>query len=1097
MKTTHSSENTAASTMQNTANQEKATHTMSNTQKTSTLYVENGAYLSSLEHAGQTYRLGATTPRFRHQLTNLALNPSAEDFAQLQTQGLWLAPDTKAPKVGIACSGLGAIWPGAGRALYDTFPAAREAMDRLAKVASWDILGFMDETDINVIQQVRWQMPYTYFLEYAQASYLQSLGFAPHISSGHSLGELVAICLSGVYEPEIAWQVFDRRAVYMEGLEKSMEEGTGMMVVYAPEEKILKILELFPELYISNHNTPTQYILSGQKTTLAEAKRALRKDKCPALNLPVAMAFHNPYLHVLRSSALEGLNGLPMKPSTLPIMSNVTAGLYPTDSESIITYMVDLDENTVRWVDCVRNMWNNHGIRHFVELGPADTMCSLITDIEPKAICIPTSLKNNEVNAMRAAVARLYALGHIPTTNMRAVPLNYLDTQEECSADHDETTKPVQPEAAHNAAQPEQALNQADTAPPILPYVQDIINILADATGHNASLLLPHMDLRHELAIRSNRFPAIMHSIEQKFAIRLQFEDVLHVATIQDLANVVAKLSNLTVEKNTAEDLTTTRTQAHIAPCDATAAVPMALACAHLQPASCPHTQETPWLTTPWPTPLCPVTEKQEQTLLIVHTGTQEQAFCALEDLAPLGYTFLFMASSFWQDRLPTLLPSQEYVEKLQSLGAHCRVLTEAAPLAKQCIHWLLHMDLTPEATGPSLHHAQAMTDLYAALMQQNTTIQKALTLYACQQEAQNPLTCQELSPWQLFAAKHSIHWCSLALPCNIVEKEQQKALTPQDATHAISKDELTHFFARHILCNTHAHVYWHRAGTHESTLEENVDFFPQVFPLAFELQDKALFTAQKNFSLYANAAACTEESTVARIPTLSVASMLQSLYAAALFPYPWLRCIGFNHVQFSPMPDAGVYLGPEGVTRESLLQAQRIPSQEAPIRTFHAELAVRAVTANGRRLHTWHTVSEAQCLLTGQRMQPQALWGQAEKDSAQVSPQKTRLEVKKAFTRHNVLDYTWVSVCVEFLLAHMGSVCMQNQKITLESIEQIRHMATCSYKGLPTNIDSLIFEWIIVTQNAHTLTLDAQVTDPQGTLLLTIHNMLITSEKP
>ena len=42
-----------------------------------------------------------------------------------------------------------------GRSLYDNFPAARKAMDYLADIAGWDILGLMDETDLETISQTR------------------------------------------------------------------------------------------------------------------------------------------------------------------------------------------------------------------------------------------------------------------------------------------------------------------------------------------------------------------------------------------------------------------------------------------------------------------------------------------------------------------------------------------------------------------------------------------------------------------------------------------------------------------------------------------------------------------------------------------------------------------------------------------------------------------------------------------------------------------------------------------------------------------------------------------------------------------------------
>ena len=147
----------------------------------------------------------------------LPANPDAEALARLEARGLWIAPERAdgPPPLAVMCCGLGAVWPGMGRELYDNFPAARAAMDRIAAVADWDILGLMDETGVEKISLTRWQSPYVFMLEYAQWSVLSSLGLSPSLFCGHSLGEMIALCFSGILAPEVAWYILDTRAVHM------------------------------------------------------------------------------------------------------------------------------------------------------------------------------------------------------------------------------------------------------------------------------------------------------------------------------------------------------------------------------------------------------------------------------------------------------------------------------------------------------------------------------------------------------------------------------------------------------------------------------------------------------------------------------------------------------------------------------------------------------------------------------------------------------------------------------------------------------------------------------------------------------------------
>ncbi len=487
--------------------------------------VENGVRLVSLTHEGEDWRLGSTTPNWRNFVSSLGKNPTSEKLKELQSEGLWLAPVQNTPKLSIICGGQGAIWPHMGRDLYNTFPAARDAMDRIAALASWDVLALMDETDMEKLGRTRWQSPYIFLVSYAQACYLRSLGFQPDVYSGHSLGEIVSLALAETFSLQEAWRLFDERSALVDDLEHNGKHDTGMMAVYASAEKVEETLRNFPELLISNYNTPTQYILSGPRDVLTEARRNLRKQRFPAIILNISMAFHHPNLRVLRDYSVQELLKFDMKKPLGPVLSNATAGLYPHDKKSIVELIADLDENAVRWIDCVRTMWDDLNVRHFVELGPSDIISGLTTDIEPNAHCVSVCRKGKEVESMRRAVAELYALGHIQGPSSFAVP----DDIVQHATDIEQST--------------EKSIDKVENTPQ---YVEDIMPILMEETGLERHKLAAHHDLRHDLAMRSSRFPLIIHKLETTFNIQINFEDLMHVSTVGDLAQVVADFRSST-----------------------------------------------------------------------------------------------------------------------------------------------------------------------------------------------------------------------------------------------------------------------------------------------------------------------------------------------------------------------------------------------------------------------------------------------------------------------------------------------------------------------------------------------------------------------
>ena len=69
------------------------------------------------------------------------------------------------------------------------------------------------------------------------------------------------------------------------------------------------------------------------------------------------------------------------------------------------------------------------------------------------------------------------------------------------------------------------------------------MGILAAACGREAASLKPEMDLRYDLALRSSRFPLIVQEVEEALGITVDFEALLHVATVGDLLRVLASLA--------------------------------------------------------------------------------------------------------------------------------------------------------------------------------------------------------------------------------------------------------------------------------------------------------------------------------------------------------------------------------------------------------------------------------------------------------------------------------------------------------------------------------------------------------------------------
>ena len=61
----------------------------------------------------------------------------------------------------------------------------------------------------------------------------------------------------------------------------------------------------------------------------------------------------------------------------------------------------------------VQSLWNDHGARLFLEIGPGEVLSNLIADTLPESACIQTCLHSAEALTFKTALAQLFVQGHL------------------------------------------------------------------------------------------------------------------------------------------------------------------------------------------------------------------------------------------------------------------------------------------------------------------------------------------------------------------------------------------------------------------------------------------------------------------------------------------------------------------------------------------------------------------------------------------------------------------------------------------------------------------------------------------------------------
>jgi len=333
----------------------------------------------------------------------------------LAQQGVFMGAERPtALPLALVFPGQGTHYGGMGRDLYESFSVIREWMDRAAAAADFDLLHLLFHDREENLQKTRWQQPALFALEYAMARCFLSLGIHPTATAGHSLGELTALCLAGVYSLEDGFRIVNMRARCMDKA-VGMHVDPGVMVaVDAPLELLKELIQGREEdVHISNINSPSQIVLSGKTEAVKNFGDRLKEMGYRATLLRVSMAFHSPVMRVIHDELEAFIAPIPFHSPRIPVISNTTMAPYPSDPGEIRRILMAHLESPVQWMNNVQTLWNGYGIRLFVEVGPGDILSNLIADTLPDSACIQTCLPRAESLTCKTALARLFVEGHL------------------------------------------------------------------------------------------------------------------------------------------------------------------------------------------------------------------------------------------------------------------------------------------------------------------------------------------------------------------------------------------------------------------------------------------------------------------------------------------------------------------------------------------------------------------------------------------------------------------------------------------------------------------------------------------------------------
>ncbi len=243
---------------------------------------------------------------------------------------------------------------------------------------------------------------------------LEHFHVRPDAVAGHSFGELTALCAAGRIDAASLHTLSQVRG-------RLMAEGTGdrggMLAVRAPLSDVEAVLRAEGlDLVLANRNAPRQAVVSGSSLEIARAREVFERRQIEAKPLPVAAAFHSPFVADARRPFRDALEHIEFRAGDIAVYANSTAQEYPREPHQARSVLSSQLAEPVQFVEEIQAM-HRDGARTFLEVGPGRTLSTLVSAIlegQPHAsLAIDASLgKRPGFLDLARVLAQLAALGY-------------------------------------------------------------------------------------------------------------------------------------------------------------------------------------------------------------------------------------------------------------------------------------------------------------------------------------------------------------------------------------------------------------------------------------------------------------------------------------------------------------------------------------------------------------------------------------------------------------------------------------------------------------------------------------------------------------
>ncbi len=329
-------------------------------------------------------------------------------------------------------TGQGAQRAGMGAALCEAFPVFAGALGEVCEQMDLHLERSLREVlfappgtpEAGLLDRTEFTQPGLFALEVALFRLLEWFGVLPDVLMGHSIGELAAAHVAGVFSLADACALVAARGSLM----GSLPPGGAMVAVHASEEEVLQeLVDRGEAVVIAALNGPCSVVLSGEEQGVLECVGSFERRGRKTRRLRVSHAFHSPRMEGMLEEFAAVAARLSFSEPQIPVVSNVTGRLLTPEQACSAGYWVRQVRETVRFADGMR-LLAARGVGCYLELGPDGVLSALGQEClggshdavgEPegegrprRAVFVPALRgERPELQSFAGALAQLYVSG--------------------------------------------------------------------------------------------------------------------------------------------------------------------------------------------------------------------------------------------------------------------------------------------------------------------------------------------------------------------------------------------------------------------------------------------------------------------------------------------------------------------------------------------------------------------------------------------------------------------------------------------------------------------------------------------------------------